>query len=339
MSETFNPQLEQEYQQLEADKARFDEAMKVQNVAEAKRLQQVLDAQIATLSEKLNPLERKLELKKQYEAQVGILQKTGLIEKLSTGNFGLRGIDGQEHPLPTYQEVSQRSREKKELLGRKSEQGFRKMLIVPEGRSIAELKQAYEQVLLNHDQAGTLLDTTGNQLKLDRQTPVWQSDSYQNADIDGQLVYGPQEFSQNHQGQTKKERLAQNQAFRIIFIEDLPDLPAAGQGNDISGRAQIEANQQPNEYLKKPQEEQYQGENGLTPESWLTYAITSLEEKNQQIDDYQGQGKACYLTGAYFTSGGVPIGYWGRGGSRAFLNRSGPDSHDSGGGFRPSVEI
>ena len=124
--------------------------MKTQDIASAKKLQEEIDTQIETLSEKLNPLERKLSLKEQYEKQMGILEKTGLVEKLSTGSLGIKAIDGQEYVVPSYQEVNKRSREKKELLGLKSKQGFEKMVIVPEGKSLEELKKAYEQSLLSH---------------------------------------------------------------------------------------------------------------------------------------------------------------------------------------------
>jgi hypothetical protein len=85
---------------------------------------------------------------------------------------------------------------------------------------------------------------------------------------------------------------------------------------------------------------QYQQEKGFDPESWLTLAITTLHQKNSQIDDWQGQGKACFLTASYFKrSDFVPNAVWNRGYARADLDRYPPENRRSYDSARSRVEI
>ena len=85
--------------------------------------------------------------------------------------------------------------------------------------------------------------------------PVWVWDEYESADENGKLVYDPKEFSENHGGKTKAEILAAAQgksspAWRIVMIEADPNIPRAGKGKQVGGRARIEANKTPKEYLE-----------------------------------------------------------------------------------------
>ena len=229
---------------------------------------------------------------------------------------------------------------KKELLKTKSEQGFEKLILVPLGMPLSALISKYEQLLLEHHQAGMLQATDGSILDLDTDQPVYvwdgilkrdtQGKPTYEADKEGDLIYFPNAFDKaKHQGKTKTELLKEengNQAWQILLLEDQPDLPAETKGKTINGRKQLEANQTPNDYLNTIQtQEQYQNEQGLTLESWLIYAITRLQEKNQVIDDYQGQGKICCLTGLYQKkSGHVLYANWSRGARRAYLYRIDP---------------
>jgi hypothetical protein len=182
----------------------------------------------------------------------------------------------------------------------------------------------YKRVILKHHQAETMLSPDGTKLDVDTEDPLYVWDQYKQADAEGKLVYYPQQFDKtNHQGKTKKELIAQNGAWEVRFIEDLPNLPAQGKGQTLGNRKQLEANQTPIQYLETIQTNQH--EQGATPELWLTKAITYLEQSNQQIDDYQGPGQSSYLTGAYFPSSGiVPDASWYRGYQQAGLRGGNP---------------
>jgi len=118
--------------------------------------------------------------------------------------MGIKGIDNKEYAFPEYSEIIKGMRENKEMLKTKIEQGFNQLLIVPFGMKLDDLIEKYRQVLLKHHREGKLLATKENPadpdepLELDENQPVWVWQKYNNADINGKLVYFPQEFSQNH---------------------------------------------------------------------------------------------------------------------------------------------
>ena len=294
-------------------------------------------------------LAEKLKLKDQWTEQVKALNETGVLEILpESQDIGIVDLRGRECPIPKYEEIlAEITAENLELLQEKAEQGFNRLLLVPLGLPLNILTERYQRELLKHHREGTLLDTSGNKLDLDPDDPfyVWH-EGYDNADINGNLVYFPQQFTQeNHGGQTKDQLLKRGDAWQILLLEDLPDLPAKGGGTEKSGRKQLEASQSSEQYLKKMQEEPpYQGEQGLTPEAWLTYAISQLHQKNIQIDDYDesrgGKGKASFLIGSWFpTSEDVPRGVFSRGNRQACLYGNYPHNSYSNSSCRSSVKI
>ena len=288
----------------------------------------------------------KLDIDAQYNARYEALNKSSVIEKLSNNAKGITGIDGKEYPVPSLDQVKAKIAENEAKLMPKTEQGFAKILLVPFAMPLNDLIKKYEETILKHHKQGTLNATNGDTLELDENQPLYHWDDYDNADTEGSIVYYPKQFDQNdHQGQTKQQLLDSgiliNGGWQIIFIEDLPDLPAEGQGKEINGRKQLEANQAPRDYLKTMQTDaQYHDEDGLTPESYITYAISQLEEKDQVIDDWKGNGKACYMTGAYFLgSGRLPSGGWNRGDRQADLGRGVPGVPNSSGAVRSGVNV
>jgi hypothetical protein len=190
-----------------------------------------MSEQLSSFEQQREALAEKLKLREQYETQIKTLNETGVLEILpESQELGIIGIDGKGYPIPTYEQVLQRiTPEKIELLDKKFEQGFTQLLLVPFGMPLGTLMDRYKRELLKHDDEGTLLSTDGSNLDLDRQDPIY-CENYQNADITGELVYEPKEFSPNHQGKTKKELIAEKGAWYVSLIEDLPDLPDKGQG-------------------------------------------------------------------------------------------------------------
>lgn len=302
------------------------------------------------MNEALQPFElqrealaEKLKLHDQWEDQVKTLNETGVLKILPEAkDIGVIGIDGKEYPIPKYDEIlSKITPETMEFLEKKTEQGFSNLLLVPMAISLDTLIDRYKRELLKHAEEGKLF-STDKTLELNSEDPLYVWEEYKKANIEKRLVYYPQRFNkENHQGKTKQEIIDQGDAWEIRFVEEIVDIPAQGQGQTLAGRKQLETNQTPNEYLKMILEDpQYQKEQGLTPESWLTYAISRLHQANQQIDDYQGKGKLCYLLGSYLPAGsGVPCGCFRRGDRRADLCGCGPDDHYLDSGFRSSVKI
>ena len=141
---------------------------------------------------------------------------------------------------------------------------------------------------------------------------------YKNADINGKLVYFPKEFSEkHHQGKTKLELLKkQREGWNVMFIENLPNIPQKGEEKEIKGRKQLEAGKTPLEYLEiLKTNPDYKNETGMTPEDQIIYAMKYLEQNNQIIDDYFGNGSSPCQLGSYFhtsESEAVPLVYWDR---------------------------
>ena len=287
-------------------------------------------------------LAAELFLRDQYDLLYQDLHDAAVIGHLSSGELGFRGVDGEDYVLPSYEQVLACMSEKAELLETKAEQGFTKLLLVPIAKSRDELRGAYADALLNLHEAGKV---NGAPFSLDATEQVWWWDD-QYAEANDAMVYYPREFGPNHQGLTKAEVIADTArngiaGWDILLIEYLADLPAAGAGEIIGGRLQLEAGQSPNYYLDAMQTDPtYMDEVGLTPEAWLTYAITHLAETNQVVDDYQGSGKISYLTGAYFPgSDSVPSAYWDRGDRRARLSASDPGDAAPHCGVRSAVRV
>ena len=346
----------------------YQSSLSSQDLTKVKELKAELEVKLAALQEQLNPLEKFLSLKEQYQAQKDLWQSLGILESLSTSQEGIRGINNQEYPFPSYQEITKKIRENKDFLQKKAEQGFTRLILVPFGLALSRLTQAYQVSLLKHFQANQLFFTrkdpsdpeeelipiTKNQFN--ETNPLWVWEKYQEADQKGDLVYFPQEYSTNHQGKSKGDILTQtNQGWQILLLEDLPNLPKAGSAQEKGGRKQLD-NQgtsikkyiqpsqtipSPREYLQAIQEDpQYYGESGLTPEDWLAYALTYLEEKNQIIDDWQGNSKVSYNLGGYFpASDNVPNAYWYRDNRQASLGGDSPGNRNVTCSVRSAVRV
>jgi hypothetical protein len=325
----------------------FQDALKTNDFARAKEIRSAMQGKITSLREAVFPLERELGIKSQYESQRGIFEEAFVLERLSSGEMGIHGIDGKEYPVPSYREIAQRMREKREVFVQKKEQGFTKLLVVPFGMSLENLTQEYANLLVKHYNEGKLFAEKQNAadpdvlLELSVGEPVWRWSDYANADVDGKLVYELKEYSQNHGGLTKTEILANRKpgmvpAWHVLMVEASPNIPRENAGKDVGTRKQLEANQTPNDYLGGIGKGIYDHESGMTPEDWLAFAITNLQEQNQAIDD----DVAAYNTGAYFpASDRVPYAFWNRGVQQARLDGNDPTNRYGSIGARSAVRV
>ena len=303
------------------------------------------------IKEKLKLIESSTELEssfqEQYKTQIEILERIDILQELKSHELGIKGIDGKEYPIPTQAEIAERIEVKKELIEKKQEQGFKKLLIVPFGMKLDDLIEKYKQVILEHYKDKKLFVTKKNPeekdelLELSEKEPLWLWGEYENADVNGKLVYFPKEFSKNHEGKTKQEIITEQGGWQVILIEDMPNIPREGKGITTKDRKQFEAGDTPNDYLKALKKtDQYNGESGMTPEEQIIYALTHLEEANEVIDDWrQGNGSISYQVGAYFTSGNVPLAAWNRDYRRTHLYGRHPNNHFDYCGVRPAVRI
>ena len=301
----------------------------------------------------------RLKLKEQYLSQVKVLYQSGILENFLpdpeqgrfTPELGIIGIEGKQYIMPSYEDVLDRLKdpEKRKLLETKAEQGFTKLLLVPFAMPLSVLIQRYKEILLKTNKETGIKSTNGTTLELDTNNPLYVWEGFSQCDNpdtpkDKQIEYGVKTYDgqtkEDRGGKYKSELLKDHEnAWQLLLIEDLPDLPAEGRGQTISGRKQLEANQSPQDYLRLLQtQEQYQGESGLTPEANLALYLDGLTRNQTALDDWEGTGKANFLVGNYL-SGSVPGFYWGRGNRRPDLGGDRPDDRDGGGGCRPSARF
>ena len=344
-------QLIKEFEQAKQDKSieglrkQRDILVKLEHLAETRRKRIAREKGETILGETFETLN----LPEQYESQKNILEKVGILETLSSGELGIKGIDKKEYPFPKYEDILERIEEKGEILKTKIEQGFNQLLIVPFGMRLNDLIEKYGQVILKHYQEGKLLATKekpsdpDEKLELNENTPIWIWEEYYNADTEGKLVYFPKQFSKtNHQGKTKIELLKKElcSGYNIILIEDLPNIPRKGKGKTIGNRKQIEIGQSPKEYLEMlKKDKQYLNEQGMTPEDQITYAITYLEKTNQVIDEWTTGSGFCQLNSWFSDYGCVPEAFWVCSSHRAFLGGRDPGSRDVDSGVRTAVRV
>ena len=334
------------------------------------------------LPEHLEPLpasqlEKSLNLREQYESQVSLLERIGLIQELpQTHTLGLIGLDDKEYPLPSYRQIQERLRPRENDLATKATQGFTRLLIVPFGRRLLDLAKVYGDLLKDHQQRGLLLGENGEPVDIENPAEpvrltsllaqkteldnkgqtILVPDRTSGADETGAIVYYPRTFTKsNHGGNTKRELLRYGQGFSLLLLEQDLTIPRKKTTRVIGNRRKPPAGFPPSAYLHglNKNKEPYNLEVGLTPEDWLTLSIYQLETTNQVLDDFRGivqRGSTaswiCFLIGSFLNiSGTVPYASFGRspyvGSSegRAYLREFRPDGASDDIGFRSAVKL
>lgn len=355
------PELKQDLENIKALKQEFDldlkNAFSSRDTKKAQELRKELEAKIESIKDKLWPFEalEKEKIEEQYNEQREVMEGNGIIEKLSNGKMGIKGIDPEntnkekEYVFPELEDILKKMKERKEILETKAEQGFDQLLIVPFGMKLDDLIEKYKQVILKHHKEGKLLATKKDPSDPDESLDLNESEpirvlekSYKNAEAENKIVYYPEKFDKDskiHKGKTKQEILKKQEeenpstaGFEVFLVEDLPNIPREGQGQkkgkEGGDRKQLEAGKEPKNYLEiLKNDSQYKNEQGQTPETQIIYAIGYLEKHNQVIDYYGGNGSASYQLGAYFpTSGDIPNAYWARDVRLAYLGGDDPGS-------------
>ena len=103
-------QLVKEFEQAKQDKSieglrkQRDILVKLEHLAETRRKRIAREKGETILEETFETLN----LPEQYESQKNILEKVGILETLSSGELGIKGIDKKEYPFPKYEEILKR---------------------------------------------------------------------------------------------------------------------------------------------------------------------------------------------------------------------------------------
>jgi len=300
------------------------------------------------------------EFNEQYNRQYETLNKLGLLDILPiSGEMGVIGIDNKEYPIPSKELLRQMIESEREKYELKISQGFTRFQLTPLALPVDTLIKIAEEKIKERFKQHKLLATKKNRdepdelLDLDTDQPIFVWDNWRGSDKNGQCQYYPDNFDQtNHNGHSKQEILdAQTNAknkgqlvsagWNAILLEPNLNIPRQGKGQIKGKRKQLETNQTPKEYkniLKTDQ--QYQHEQGLTSEDWLTLLLIQLEQTGEVIDDYQGKGSADFLIESFYpASVSLGYGYWSRDYRLAYLDGRGPWVQSSGFGLRSAVGL
>ena len=279
-------------------------------------------------------------LKDQWDNNVKALKDTGVLEIFTESyTLGIRGIDGKEYPVPEPEEIQKCLEENKEMLEKKMEQGFTKLLIVPFGMPLDKLTLRFKQLIEKKFKEGKLISADGTKLELDTENPLYKYEEW----TEDKIFYDIEKYDKvNHGGHTKAEILAteSNSAWQVLLIEENEEIPAKGKGQTKGSRKQMEAELSAEDCLSLTKNNKnYANETGLSPEAEIFLMMQTLENENKVINDYDGKGKFARCFSSMFASGYVPSACWVRGGRRAGLVCDDSGSHDDYRGSRSSVRV
>jgi len=312
-------------------------------------------------TEALEYADRLFHLTEQYTAQVSLLERAGILK-----DGGITGIDGNNYPIPSLEEIAERlySPERRELFEIKQDQKFIKLLLVPFGMSLDELIEIFKQFL-------KIYKNTHSDFDLVVDTPFFilpvNQEYFQEADIGNspKLLYNPQPCKNwKHPGKTKLQIIEDQSVghdfapgWKVLFLQashqstrGFRSIPRQGKGRREGGeisRPDVEADKNPEEYLSLFLEAQrdprspYHGESGMTPEDWILAFMTHLEETGKPLDSgISYLGDYTFLIGSFFESSGDYFSaYWDQDKKQARLDKSSYTFRRGGIGVRSSVIV
>ena len=277
----------------------------------------------APQSGQLFPVER------EYARCVAALNRTGILTLLpKSESIGVIGVDGEEYPMPTQEQVVELFAYSRELVGRKVPAGFDCLELTPMAMPAPALFDRLEAAIVKHGAEDKIIRTRRSAsdplipVRVNAEKQVWIWDTLRQALDTGEVVYFPEEYSSNHGGQTKLEvvnngRFCAVPGWSVGLVESYPILPQQDQGKTLGGRRQLEIGASPRDYLRTLQTQAYRGETGKTLEDFLTKFLTHLDATNEVSND-RYDDNALWLLGQYVKyveqvkSDLVPTGWWHR---------------------------
>ncbi len=265
-------------------------------------------------------------VEREYACCVAMLKRAGIITILpKSESLGVIGVDGKEYPVPTQEQVLGIFVHNWKLVEIKVTQGFDRLELTALAVPISVLLDLMKTSIIRHGAEGKIYQTRRASsdplvpVRVNKEKQVWIWETLRQKFDINEVVYFPQEYSNNHRGQTKLEAIKNNlicavPGWSVGLVESSPIMPAQSQGRVMGGRKQFEIGLSPNEYIKALQEQIYQGETGKTLEDFIVKFITCLEETNEVSNDVDDNNAlwciAQYIKIPYAEI--VPTGRWHR---------------------------
>jgi hypothetical protein len=260
----------------------------------------------------------------EYARCFAALNGTGILTFLpKSERIGVIGIDDAEYPIPTPEQVKELLAQNRELVGRKVQEGFYRLELTPMVMPLPILIERMGAAILRHAAEGKIYRARRSPsdppipVRVNSEKHVWIWETLRKALDTDELVYFPQEYSSDHQGQTKLEIVNNGSicavpGWSVGLVESLPIMPQPGQGMILGGRKQLEIGSSPREYLQTLRTEAYRGETGKTLEDFIITFLTCLETTNEVSNDV-GDNNALWCLGQYLKlpyAELVPTGRW-----------------------------
>jgi hypothetical protein len=287
-----------------------------------------------------------------YRSCLVALNRTGLLSILpECERLGIIGLNGQEYPVPTVAEVTDLCNlmipEQQRLVEEKVRQGFTKLQLTPLGSPLLVICDRVQNAIKKHYDEGKLfqmkhdLDDADHPISIDKEEPLFVRSELLVAQKRGDMIYFPNEYTENHAGMMKGQWLEASkplEGWRIILIENLAFLPSNGRGIETNGRKQLESGSSPKAYLDFIQHsEQYRGEVGFTLEDELIRFLHHLETTNQISSDWD-EASGVWILGNYLSEDDLVVRvHWSCGHGRLHLGGGSPNDFNPGFGMRSAV--
>jgi hypothetical protein len=272
-------------------------------------------------------------LREQYDQQVQTLRRVGVLapHEFTFGTQSItldafKGKDGRYYPVPSYEQIFERTIDAAEILKEKVPQGFTKLVLVPFASSIKDLADCYNTQLKRRAQAGVLqrgeFDSARSAKK--KTEPIHprirRGDDFftihlsiaQEADQRYPIIgrnRNQTEFK------TKEDLLHEKPiqytspwfpqlGWHILFVEDHMNTLRRGRRRTMGGRTQFDSGGSPSEHLSNLVDEHFVAdyhldhEQWMDVETWLAFALAELEQKNVVVDHLDG-GPGTMILGTY----------------------------------------
>lgn len=276
--------------------------------------------------EDAHPSQEMFRLDNEYARTIDALKRTGILNRLPGSNdLGVVGIDGEEYPVPTMQQVVDLFAQNAELVERKALQGFDRLELTPLAISTTHLIDLMRRAIIEHGKDGNIFQTRRCAsdpfipVRVNSEKHVWVWERLgQKLDTD-EPVYFPREYSIDHRGLSKLEVINDRHicavpGWSVGLVESSPVMPHQGEGRTLGGRRQLEIGRSPREYLQTLQADEYQGETGKTLEDFITKFLVHLETTNEVSNDRKDEN-CLWCLGQYIKieyAECVPTGRWER---------------------------
>lgn len=278
--------------------------------------------------------EKLINVEREYNRCFNALKCTGILTLLpKSESMGVIGIDENEYPIPTQEQVAELLDHNFELVERKVPQGFDSLELTPMAMPTHLLIDRMKASILKHKAEGKIYQTRHSSsdplipVRVNDDKQVWIWNTLRQALDTDKMIYFPQEYSSNPRGQTKLEVINNGSicavpGWSVGLVESSRIMPGQGQGKTFGGRKQLEIGSSPREYLKTLKGEAYQGETGKTLEDFITKFLTHIETTNEVSNDVDDDN-ALWCLGQYMKisyAEVVPTGRWVRNVGRVRLD-------------------